>query len=122
MEDAKRPESSQRGRKTDSPLPAVIVRAIEKLGADLNRARRRRNVTQQSLAERIGASLNTVKRMEAGDPRIPLHFVARALLFFGELQKLGSLLDSAEDDIGLVLADEHLPQRVRSRAKARRSF
>ncbi len=122
MEASNRPDVPQQSRKPASALPAPVVKAIEKLGEDLNRARRRRNVTQQSLADRIGASLNTVKRMEAGDPRVPLHFLARALHFFGELQKLGNLLDSSEDDIGLVLADEHLPQRVRNRAKPRRSF
>ncbi len=97
------------------PAPAPVERAVAKLGRDLSLARRRRHISQESLAERIGASVSTVKRMEKGDLRVPLHFVARALHVFGELERLGSLIDSAKDDIGLTLADEQLPQRIRKR-------
>lgn len=78
-------------------------------------ARRRRHLTQASLAERIGASLATVQRLEQGDPRIALHFVVRTMQVFGELERLNQLLDSGEDAIGLTLMNEQLPQRVRTR-------
>lgn len=97
------------------PLPMPAERAIRKLGSDLALARRRRHISQQSLAERMGASLSTVRRMEKGDPRVPIHFIARALQVFGEIEALAGLIDSARDDIGLVLMDERLPQRVRSK-------
>lgn len=99
------------------PLPLPVERAIAKLGNDLSLARRRRHISQQSLAERIGASLSTVKRMEQGDVRIPLHFIARALYVFGEIERLSSLIDTAQDAIGLTLADEQLPQRIRRKTK-----
>jgi transcriptional regulator with XRE-family HTH domain len=94
-----------------------VERAIAKLGNDLSLARRRRHISQESLATRIGASLSTIKRMENGDMRIPLRFIARALHVFGELDRLTSLIDTANDDIGLTLADARLPQRVRSKRK-----
>lgn len=97
------------------PLPLPVDRAIVKLAQDLSLARRRRRITQASMAERIGASLATLRRMEKGDPRIPLHFVARALHVFGEIERLNQLLDSSQDMIGLSLMDEKLPQRVRPR-------
>jgi DNA-binding XRE family transcriptional regulator len=100
------------------PIPLPVTRAITKLGEDVNRARRRRSMTQQSLAERIGASLTTIKRMEAGDPRIPLHFLVRTLYVFGEIERIGQLLDSGLDEIGLNLMDEQLPKRVRVSRKA----
>ena len=96
------------------PLPLPVTRAITRLGADISLARRRRRITQQSLAERIGASLSTVKRIEAGDSRVPLHFIARTLHVFGEVERLAGLLDTAQDPIGLALMDEQLPRRVRS--------
>ena len=99
------------------PVPLPVERAIKKLGVDLALARRRRHISQESLATRIGASLSTVKRMEKGDTRIPLHFIARVLHVFGELGRLTSLLDTATDEIGLTLADEQLPQRVRRKTK-----
>ncbi len=97
------------------PIPLPVLRALTKLGSDLSLARRRRRFTQASLAQRIGASLATVRRMEQGDPRIPLHFLARALMVFNELDRLSQLLDSSADVIGLTLMDEKLPQRIRQR-------
>ncbi len=101
--------------KLDAPLPLPVERAIRKLGSDVALARRRRRISQASLAERMGASVSTVRRMEKGDVRVPIHFFARALHVFGEIQALAGLLDTARDDIGLTLMDEHLPKRVRSK-------
>ncbi|WNU99003.1 hypothetical protein RS584_14905 [Enterobacter sp. DTU_2021_1002640_1_SI_PRY_ASU_LCPMC_013] len=56
--------------------------------------------------------------MEKGDARVPIHFFARALHVFGEIQALSGLLDTARDDIGLTLMDEDLPKRVRSEPPA----
>lgn len=95
------------------PLPLPVARAIRKLGADISLARRRRRFTQVSLAERMGASLSTVRRMEQGDPKLPIHFYARALHLFGEIKALENLLDTVNDSIGLALVDEQLPKRVR---------
>ena len=102
-------------RRAERPAPLPVVRAIEKLGGDIALARRRRRISQLSLAERIGASLATVKRMEAGDIRVPIHFIARALHVFGEIERLSQLLDTGEDAIGLSLMDEQLPRRIRTR-------
>lgn len=99
-----------------SPLPLPIARAITKLGQNLSLARRRRHISQASMAERMGASLSTVRRMEKGDPKVPLHFLARALHVLGELPALASLLDTARDDLGLSLMDEQLPKRIRRKA------
>lgn len=95
-----------------------VQRAIQKLGADISLARRRRHISQASLAERMGASLSTIRRMEAGDVRIPIHFFARALHVFGEIQALENLLDTSNDEIGLTLMDEQLPKRVRNKRGA----
>ena len=101
---------------SESPAPMPVERAIRKLGGDISLARRRRHISQASLAERMGASLSTVRRMEKGDGRIPIHFFARALHVFGEIQALEQLLDTPNDEIGLTLMDERLPKRVRSRS------
>ena len=98
----------------DRPIPIPVERAIKKLGSDISLARRRRHISQASLAERMNASLSTVRRMEKGDVRVPIHFFARALHIFGEIQALEQLLDTPNDEIGLMLMDEQLPKRVRS--------
>jgi len=101
-----------------TPLPLPVERALRKLGSDIELARRRRRISQASLAERMGASVSTVRRMEKGDMRVPIHFFARALHVFGEVQALANLLDTAHDDIWLTLMDEQLPKRVRSKPPA----
>ena len=95
-------------------VPLPVSRAIRKLGSDLSLARRRRQLSQAMLAERIGTSLMTVRRMEEGSTGISLQHVARALHVFGELDRLAGLIDSSRDDIGLALMDEKVPLRVRS--------
>lgn len=115
MKADKSDSSSLGSDKVDMPLPLPVERAIRKLGSDVALARRRRRISQASLAERMGASVSTVRRMEKGDVRVPIHFFARALYVFGEIQALAGLLDTARDDIGLTLMDEQLPKRVRSK-------
>jgi transcriptional regulator with XRE-family HTH domain len=97
-----------------TPLPLPVERSIEHLGRSLSLARRRRHLSQQDLAERIGASVNTVRRMEDGFPGTALQHLARALQVFGELGKLDQLMDTPQDAIGLALMDEQTPQRVHS--------
>jgi hypothetical protein len=95
------------------PLPVPVDRALKKLGADLSLARRRRSLTQAMMAERLGTSIMTVRRMEAGHPGTALQYLARALQVFGELEKISDLLDSAKDTVGLILMNEQVPIRVR---------
>jgi transcriptional regulator with XRE-family HTH domain len=104
-----------------APPPLPVARSLSRLGQALSLARRRRHLTQQDLAERIGASANTVRRMEAGHPGTALVHVARAMQVFGELGRFDQLLDTPQDTIGLTLMDERLPQRVRKPRKTAES-
>lgn len=101
---------------TKSNLPLPVERAIRKIGNDLSLARRRRHISQESLAERTGASISTIRRLEKGDMRVPIHFWVRVLHVFGEIDAFVNLLDTARDEIGLTLMDEQLPQRIRKPA------
>ena len=65
------------------------------------------------MAKRIGISLASLKRLENGDPSLSWGAIVRALHVLGELDRLSDLLDTAKDDIGLVLMDEQLPKRIR---------
>ena len=104
---------------SDTPLP--VVRSLARLGKAVSLARRRRHLTQSDLAERIGVSINTIRRMESGHPGTALIHLARSLQVFGELERLNQLLDTPNDAIGLVLMDERLPQRVRKSRKTAES-
>ncbi|CAE6821826.1 hypothetical protein R75461_06127 [Paraburkholderia nemoris] len=107
--------SSVSVKKSRDSIPAPVSRALKKLGADLALARRRRRLTQASLAERIQTSVATLRRMEHGDERISIGTIAQAFLVLGELDKINGLLDTAADGIGLTLMNQQLPQRVRKK-------
>jgi transcriptional regulator with XRE-family HTH domain len=98
-------------------LPTPVARALLKLGHDLSLARRRRRLTQASMAERIQTSVATLRRLENGDPRIPIGVIAQAFFVLGDLGRISDLLDTARDDIGLSLMNEQLPQRVRGKSR-----
>ena len=97
------------------PLPEPVARAIAKLGRDLSLARRRRRLSQASLADRSGIAVNTVRRLEKGEPSGSIEHLARILYVLGELERLERLLDTGTDELGLLMMDEGLPQRVRTR-------
>ncbi len=97
------------------PLPSPAARALTKLGRDLSLARRRRRLSQASLAERSGIGLNTLRRLEKGEPSGSLEHLARILHVLGEVDRLERLLDTGEDAVGLLMMNEALPQRIRRR-------
>jgi ribosome-binding protein aMBF1 (putative translation factor) len=99
--------------KNQTPLP--VERAVLKLGQDISLARRRRHISQASMAERVDCSVSTIKRLEKGDLRVPIYYVARTLHVLGEIKALEQLLDSSRDEIGLILMDEQVPKRIRTK-------
>ena len=97
-------------RPDTSVLPAVR-RALIKLGADIQMARRRRRIRQQSFANNIGVSRATLHRLEAGDPGVSIRVLCRACLALGHIEALRTLIEIPERDAAL-LADPP-PRRIR---------
>ncbi|MDT8427251.1 MAG: helix-turn-helix domain-containing protein [Pseudomonadales bacterium] len=95
-------------------LPRPVERALRTLGQDISAARRMRRLSQGELAQRIGASLSTVRRMEDGFPGTALHTFLRTLQVLGRLDAMVKVLALENDDLGMELMREQLPQRVRS--------
>ena len=60
-------------------LPPATAAAIEKLGADLAMARLRRKESLKTWAKRMGVSVPTLQRLEAGDPSVGIGIIATAL-------------------------------------------
>jgi len=98
------------------PLSLPARRALAKLAEGLSRARRRRRLTQRSLAERSGVGIATIKRLEGGDGRVAIETLVRVLQVLGGLESLEQLVDTGRDELGLLLMDEALPRRVRTRS------
>lgn len=74
-------------------LPPATTAALEKLGADLAVARLRRKESLRSWAQRMGVTVSTLQRLEAGDPTVSIGIVATALWLMqrdGELRHLAA--------------------------------
>ena len=85
-------------------LPPATASAIEKLGADLAVARLRRKESLRSWAQRLGVTVPTLQRLEAGDPSVGIGIVATALWLIqrdGELRNLAA----PEHDQGAIELD-----------------
>lgn len=95
--------------------------ALRRLGADVRAARLRRAMAISDLAARSGASPSTLARLERGDPGVAIGTLANVLLVLGLVDRLSDLFDVRNDNLGLALSEERLPQRGRTFAAIARS-
>ena len=107
---------------TRPTLPLPARRALLKLGHDIRDARRRRRIPSAVAAARASVSRMTLLKVEKGDPGVAMGTYATVLFVLGLSERLADIADPAQDKTGLLLEEEHLPQRIRtSRKTARKS-
>ncbi len=99
-------------------LPPATAAAIGKLGADLAVARLRRKESLKTWAQRMGVSVPTLQRLEAGDPAVGIGIVATALWLIQRDGELGNLA-APEHDRGAIEMDVRAAVQLgRARAMA----
>jgi len=84
-------------------LPPATLGALQKLGADLAVARLRRKESLRTWAKRLGVTLSTLQRLEAGDPTVSLGIVASALWLINRDGELGNLAAPQHDQGALEM-------------------
>jgi transcriptional regulator with XRE-family HTH domain len=99
--------------KKNISLPIPVIGAVRKLGQDMADARRRRRITMALMAERAGIAVNTLAKIEKGDPGASMAAYASVLFVLGLTEGLRDLADASKDLTGRMLEEENLPQRVR---------
>jgi transcriptional regulator with XRE-family HTH domain len=95
-------------------LPPRVRTSLRQLGVDLSVARRRRSLTVAMMLQRTGVAKSTYLRAERGDPTVSLGVYAMIFHALGLGEPLGTIADVRRDEVGLSLAAEQLPKRVRS--------
>ena len=104
-------------------MPPSTVAALEQLGADLAVARLRRKESLKTWAKRIGVSVPTLLRLEAGEPSVSLGVLATTLWLIGRDATLATLATPKEDRGALELdvrqAETLGKERVRATAQAK---
>ena len=99
-------------------LPPATAGAIGKLGADLAVARLRRKESLRSWAQRLGVTVPTLQRLEAGDPSVGIGIVATALWLIQRDGELGNLAAPEHDQGALELDVRAAVELGRARAQS----
>jgi transcriptional regulator with XRE-family HTH domain len=99
-------------------LPPSTLAALEKLGADLAVARLRRKESLKAWAHRMGVSIPTLQRLEAGDPSVGIGIVATALWLLQRDGQLASLASPETDQGALEMDVRAAVELGRARAQA----
>lgn len=99
-------------------MPPATLQALQQLGADLAVARLRRKESLASWALRMGTSVPTLMRMEAGEPGVGMGLYATALWLMGRSGALATLA-APEHDRGALEQDIRAAVRLgKGRAQA----
>lgn len=99
-------------------LPPATTAALEKLGADLAVARLRRKESLKTWAQRMGVSVPTLQRLEAGDPAVGIGIVATALWLIQRDGELGKLAAPEHDQGAIEMDIREAVELGRARARA----
>lgn len=96
----------------NSIAPIPVKRALRKLGQDIRNARLRRRISTTVMAERASISRATLNKIEKGHLGVALGHYATVLFVLGMVEHLADIVDIRNDQLGLDLAEEFLPQRI----------
>ncbi|WP_447526992.1 helix-turn-helix transcriptional regulator [Parasphingorhabdus sp. NYA22] len=84
------------------------------MGKDIAVARKRRKISQQLMAERMFVSVQTVQRLESGDPTVGIAVLASALFVLGFTKRLAGLAAPESDQVGMREHLARLPKKTHS--------
>jgi hypothetical protein len=107
-----------RNTKAIQQLPPATLGVLQKLGADLAVARLRRKESLRTWAKRLGVSLSTLQRLEAGDASVSIGVVAAALWLINRDGELGHLAAPEHDQGALDLNVRQAVELGQARAQA----
>lgn len=99
-------------------LPTSAERAVSALGRDIATARKRRRMTQRLMADKMMVNVETVQRLEHGDPSVGIGIVATALWVLGLSRRLEDLIAPDTDAVGQSEEIRRLPKAIRVRRPA----
>lgn len=99
-------------------MPPATVAALERLGADLAVARLRRRESLASWAARLGVTVPTLMRIEAGEPGVGIGLYATALWLIGRDGALTELASPEKDRGALEMDVREAVELGKSRATA----
>ena len=95
-------------------LPARSRIAARTMGEHLTAWRKLQGLTAEQVADRVGVTRDTLRKLEKGDPTVGFGVFVDVARVLGTLDEVVKALDPYETDLGRARADQALPKRVRS--------
>ncbi len=100
-------------------LPSATGTHLQALGGRIRIARKRRGLSAQALAEKVGVFRKTIEALEAGKPGVSVGVLVTVLWVLGLDAALVALADPDADTHGKALEAARRPKRVRTSVAAR---
>ncbi len=97
------------------PQNPQVLRALVRLGRNIQLARRRRRLPMSIVAERAGISVKTLASVERGEPGVSIGNVSAVIYAIGMGTPFADILDPKNDSLAFVIDEQHLPKRIRLR-------
>lgn len=97
----------------EQSLPFPAQHALRSLGEGMRDARLLRRMSMADVCERAFISRSTLYKIERGDPSVALGYYVSVLFILQLHHRLADLADLRSDELGLSLALENLPKRIR---------
>jgi len=105
-----------RPSKSYAVVSDAALNALTSLGERLKEARLRRNWTQTQTAAKAGLSESSIKKVEAGSPRITMGAYVSVLDVLGLPNAFDRVLATGDDTLGEALSRAALRRRARQPA------
>jgi transcriptional regulator with XRE-family HTH domain len=93
---------------------------MEGFGEYLSSARRRRGITGEVFAKKIGLSRATYMRMEAGNGGVAMGSYVRAYFALGVGHVMMAIISVTNDAPGIKIMDQKIPMSIRKRRTKKR--
>ncbi|MDN6439483.1 MAG: helix-turn-helix domain-containing protein [Corynebacterium nuruki] len=97
---------------TRGHVPVAVRRAERTMGENLRNQRKLLGLTATMVAERADVSPGTLRNIEHGEPARS-EALLKVLRVLGMLDAVVAATDPYRTDVGVLRANEQLPQRVR---------
>lgn len=94
-------------------IPSQLIALIEKIGSNIQVARKRRRMTQKELATRVFCSIATINRLEKGDGGVSLNILCQVLWVLGIEDQLSDLASPERDSAGLQEDLQRIPKKIK---------
>ncbi len=108
--------------KTNEALPSEVLSQLRRIGNGIKTARVRRHMTQEELAERVGTSWHTIRKIEGGSPGTRIASYLKALWVLGLFEDVRLLADPERDREGIILEAAARGTRARRPRTLNRDF